>query len=36
MDEHIVAIGALDKSVTLGGVKPFHNTFFSHCYSPVT
>jgi len=30
MDEHIVAVRALDKSVALCGVKPFHNTFFSH------
>jgi hypothetical protein len=28
--EHIIAIGTLDKSVSLGGIKPFDNTFFSH------
>ena len=33
--EHIIAVGTLDKSVALGGVKPFHNTFFSHYLSPV-
>jgi len=26
----ILAAGALDKSIALGGVKPFHNTLFSH------
>jgi len=30
MHKHIVATGALDKSITLGGIKPFHNTFFFH------
>ena len=28
--KHVIAVGALDKTVALGGVKPFHNTFFSH------
>jgi hypothetical protein len=28
--KHILAAGSLDKSVALGGVKPFHNTLFSH------
>jgi hypothetical protein len=32
VDEHIIAIGALDKSIALRGVKPFHYTFFSHYY----
>jgi hypothetical protein len=30
MDEHIVAVGTLDETVALRGIKPFHNTFFSH------
>ncbi len=30
VDEHILAAGALDKSIALCGVKPFHNTLFSH------
>jgi hypothetical protein len=30
MHKHIVAAGTLDKSITLGGVKPLHNTFFFH------
>ena len=30
VDEHIFAAGSLDKSIALGGVKPFHNTLFSH------
>jgi hypothetical protein len=30
VNKHIIAVGALDKPVTLCGVKPFHNTFFSH------
>jgi hypothetical protein len=28
--EDIIAIGALDKSITLCGIKPLNNTFFSH------
>ena len=36
MHEHIISIGSLDKSIALGGIKPFHNTFFSHYSSPVT
>jgi hypothetical protein len=36
MDEHVIAVRALDKSIALGGIKPFHNTFFSHYSSPVT
>src|SRR5579884_2456514 len=28
--EHIIAVGALDETIALGGVKPFHDTFFSH------
>jgi hypothetical protein len=36
MYEHIIPIGALDKSIAFGGIKPFHNTFFSHYSSPVT
>jgi hypothetical protein len=30
MHEDIITIRALDKSIALGGVKPFHYTFFSH------
>jgi hypothetical protein len=30
MDEHIITVRALDKAIALSGVKPFHNTFFSH------
>src|SRR5690349_11817449 len=30
MHEHIVATGALDKSITLGGIKPLHYAFFFH------
>jgi hypothetical protein len=30
VDKYIFATGALDKSITLGGIKPFHYTFFSH------
>jgi hypothetical protein len=30
MDENIVAGGPLDKSITLGGVKPLHYTSFLH------
>src|SRR5580658_2523906 len=30
MDKHVLAAGSLDESVALGGVKPFHNTLFSH------
>jgi hypothetical protein len=30
VDKYILAAGPLDKSVALGGVKPFHNTLFSH------
>jgi hypothetical protein len=36
MNEHVIPIRALDKSIALGGIKPFHNTFFSHYSSPVT
>jgi hypothetical protein len=32
MHEYIIAIGSLDKTITFGGVKPFHYTFFSHYY----
>jgi hypothetical protein len=32
MHEDIIAVRPLDKSIALGGVKPFHYTFFSHCY----
>jgi hypothetical protein len=28
--EYIIAVGALDKAIALGGVKPFNYTFFSH------
>src|SRR5262249_4911191 len=31
--EHILAAGTLDKSVALRGVKPFHDTLFSHYLS---
>jgi len=30
MHEHIVATGTLDESITFGGIKPLHNTFFFH------
>ena len=30
VDKNIFATGALDKSIALRGVKPFHNTLFSH------
>jgi hypothetical protein len=30
MHKHIIAVGPLDKSVALCGIKPFHDTFFSH------
>src|ERR1700739_3919460 len=30
MHKHIIAVGALDKAIALCGVKPFHDTFFSH------
>src|SRR5689334_14342490 len=30
MHEHVVAAGALDKSIAFGGIKPLHNTFFFH------
>jgi hypothetical protein len=33
--EHIIAVRALDDTIALCGVKPFHNTFFSHYLSPV-
>src|ERR1700761_3601216 len=28
--EHIIAVRALNEAIALRGVKPFHNTFFSH------
>lgn len=31
MHEHILAVGPLDETEALGGVKPFDNAFFSHC-----
>jgi hypothetical protein len=30
VNKHVIAVGALDEAIALGGVKPFHNTFFSH------
>jgi hypothetical protein len=30
MHENVLASGALDEAIALGGVKPFHNTFFFH------
>jgi hypothetical protein len=30
MNKHIFAAGTLNKSIAFGGVKPFHNTLFSH------
>ena len=30
VNEHVVAAGPLDKSIAFSGVKPFHNTLFSH------
>jgi hypothetical protein len=32
--KHIIAVGALDESIPLCGVKPFHGAFFSHYLSP--
>src|SRR5438477_3245410 len=32
--KHVIAGGSLDKSVSLGGVKPLNNTFFFHLRSP--
>jgi hypothetical protein len=34
MNENIVATGTLDETIALGGVKPFHYTFFLHYISP--
>ena len=34
VDKYIIAAAALDKTVSLCGVEPFHNTFFSHYFSP--
>lgn len=30
MNKYILTAGPLDKAIALGGVKPFHYTFFSH------
>jgi hypothetical protein len=30
VDKYVLAARALDKSIAFGGVKPFHNTLFSH------
>jgi hypothetical protein len=30
MDENIFAAGTLNKTIALGGIEPFHYTFFSH------
>src|SRR3974377_1261283 len=30
--EHVLTVGPLDETIALSGVKPFHDTFFSHCY----
>jgi hypothetical protein len=30
MNENILTAGPLDKAKALGGIKPFHYTFFSH------
>lgn len=35
MHENVIAVGTLDKAIALSGIKPFHNTFFSHYKSPV-
>jgi len=34
MHKNIFASGALDEAVSLGAIKPFHYTTFSHRYSP--
>src|SRR5580698_1918816 len=34
VNEHIIAVRALDEAIALGGVKPFHSPFFSHYCSP--
>src|ERR1700689_3102435 len=37
MDEHVLAAGPLDESIALCGVKPFHDTLFSHYFnSPIS
>jgi len=30
VNKNIIAVRALDEAIALGGVKPFHDTFFSH------
>ena len=32
MNKNVLTAGALDKSIALSGVKPFHNTLFSHYF----
>jgi hypothetical protein len=31
VDKYVFAIGPLNEPIALGGVEPFHSTFFSHC-----
>jgi hypothetical protein len=30
VNKYVIAVGALDEAITLGGVKPFYDPFFSH------
>src|SRR6266496_2030619 len=30
MNEHVIAAGTLDESISLGSIKPLHNAFFFH------
>ena len=32
VDKYVIARGALDKTIALRGVEPFHDTFFSHLH----
>ena len=36
MDKYILAAAPLDESIAFRGVKPFHNTLFSHYLSPIS
>lgn len=31
VNEHVLTVGPLDESIAFCGIKPFHDTFFSHC-----
>jgi hypothetical protein len=30
--KYVVAAASLDETIAFGGVKPFHDAFFSHCF----